>query len=80
MKGQITITVNEGNRLNFHGNLLLKNNIERYEIISGLSKCLGINDPSSWAECVVYCLGRIPDMEGMNRTEIVIPNFGGESK
>lgn len=79
MKGQITITVDERGQLNFRGTVLLKANTERYELISGLAKCLGVNDPTSWAECVVYCLGRIPDLEGMERTEIVLPNMKKEN-
>lgn len=53
MKGQITIKVDERGQLTFRGNVLLKNSTERYELISGLAKCLGVNDPTSWAECVV---------------------------
>lgn len=75
MKGQITITAVEGERLNFRGTVLLKGKDEAYELISGLAKCLGINDPTSWAECVVYCLGRIPDLEGLERTEIRLPTL-----
>ena len=73
MKGQITITIEDDGRVNFRGNVLLTHNADKYELISGLAKCLGVNDATSWAECVVYCLGRIPDLEGMNRTEIIIP-------
>ena len=80
MKGQITITAEEGKRLKFRGTVLLNDNAERYELISGLAKCLGVNDATSWAECVVYCLGRVSDLEGLSRTEIVIPDFGGETK
>ena len=80
MKGQMTITAVEGRGMNFRGQFHLKSQSEKYEMISGLAKCLGINDPTTWAECVVYCLGRIPDLEGMKRTEIVIPTFGGETK
>ena len=79
MKGQITITIDESGSVNFRGNVLLTHNADKYELISGLAKCLGVNDPTSWAECVVYCLGRIPDLEGMERTEIVLPNMKKEN-
>lgn len=77
MKGK-TVIEGDGKRLRMSGTMLLDDETEKYEIISAMAKCLGINDPTSWAECVVYCLGRIPDLDGLNRTEIVIPNFGGE--
>ena len=75
MKGQITITIEDTGRVNFRGNVLLTHNGDKYELISGLAKCLGVNDPTSWAECVVYCLGRIPDLEGLERTEIRLPTL-----
>ena len=79
MKGQITITINESGSVNFRGNVLLKRNADKYELISGLAKCLGINDTTLWAECVVYCLGRIADLEGLERTEIVLPDMKKEN-
>lgn len=77
MKGKIVIE-SEGKRLHMSGTMMLNDEIEKYELISTLSKCLGVNDAKSWAECVLYCLSRIDDQEGLRRTEISIPNFGGE--
>lgn len=77
MKGKIVIE-SDGSRLHMSGNMLFRGKIEAYEVISGLSKSLGINDAESWAECVLYCLSRVDDIEGLNRTEIVIPNIKGE--
>ena len=79
MKGTITIE-SDGTRVRMSCNMLFCGKVEVYEVISGLSKGLGVNDAESWAECVLYCLGRIDDQEGLRRTEIVIPNFGGETK
>lgn len=80
MKGTITITAEEGKGVNFRGSIMLKSETEKFEIISCMAKCLGINDTDIWARCVVHCLGRMYDTKGLERTEIVIPNFGGETK
>jgi hypothetical protein len=76
MKGTITIT-GDGKHLNFHCDEMLVSTVEKYDLISGLAKCLGINDPKEWAACTIYCLSRIPDQDGLTRTEIQIPDFGG---
>lgn len=76
MKGTITITGVKGG-MTFHSDKIYITGVERYELISGLAKCLGINDPKTWAECTIYCLSRIPDQEGLTRTEIRMPDFGG---
>lgn len=73
MKGTMTIKATDGKGVNFQGSILLRSETEKYEIISCMAKCLGINDAESWAKCVVWCLGRVDDLEGLNRTEIVIP-------
>lgn len=76
MKGTIVIE-SDGEHIRMSGTMLFRGKTETYEVISGLSKSLGINDATSWAECVLYCLSRVNDLEGLNRTEIVIPTFGG---
>lgn len=76
MKGIMTITAEEGKEVNFRGSIMLKSETEKFEIISCMAKCLGINDTDAWARCVVHCLGRMSDLEGLERTEIIIPAKG----
>lgn len=78
MKGSITITSKENGGINFAGSIVLSSEVEKYRLISGLAKCLGVNDAESWAKCVIYCLDRINDLDGMTRTEIQIPRVKGE--
>ena len=44
MKGTMTITAEEGKGVNFRGSIMLRSETEKFEIISCMAKCLGIND------------------------------------
>lgn len=73
MKGSMTITAKGENELNFRGSFLMHSELDKYRLISGLAKCLGVDTPKAWAECIMYCLAQMDDKEGLERTEIVLP-------
>ena len=72
MKGKILIEA-DGKQIHLNGTMLLRDNIDAYEVIRSLAVCIGVTTPEQWAALVYYSLSKIEDKGNLERTEIKIP-------
>lgn len=73
MKGQLVLKAN-GETISVDGSLMLRGKIEVYEVVSSIARVLGVDTPEEWANCVLYCVARLPaEPDEMSRTIIPIP-------